>query len=185
MSDEAVAELLTAYRSGDATAFEKLVPLVYEDLRVIARRQVRSARGLTLDTTALVHEAYLKMVRQTSMDVVDRNHFLAVCARAMRQYIVSHARNRGAQKRSAAAGGELTLDPAELGVDFESDQLVLLDQALEHLANIDERLVRIFECRYFAGLSDEETSQALAVSLRTVQRGWQQARGWLRLWLEQ
>jgi RNA polymerase sigma factor (TIGR02999 family) len=185
MSDEAVVELLKAFRSGDAGAFERLVPLVYEDLRLIARRQVRFSRGLTLDTTALVHEAYLKMANQKSMDVVDRNHFLAVCAKAMRQYVVSHARAWAAEKRSAAAGARLTLDPAELGVDFESDQLVLLDQALEHLGKIDERLVRIFECRYFAGLSESETAKALSVPLRTVQRGWQQARGWLRMWLTQ
>lgn len=182
--DPGVLVLLQAWRAGEAGAFDRLVPLVYDDLRRIARRQLRSRRGHTLDTTLLVHEAYLKMAGQARMDARDRGHFLAICARAMRQFIVSHARTRQAEKRGGPQAIALDLDGTQMPVEAQADQLVLVDQALDRLAGISERLVRVFECRYFAGLSESETAEALEMPLRTVQRDWMRARAWLREWLE-
>ena len=174
-----VATLLAAYRAGEAGAFDRLVPLVYDDLRRIARRQLRGNRAHTLDTTLLVHEAYLKIAGQSRMDARDHGHFLAICARAMRQFIVSHARLRQAEKRGGPQAVALDLDDTQLPIEAQADQLVLVDQALDRLAGISERLVRVFECRYFAGLSETETAEALDVSERTVHAEWRLARAWL------
>lgn len=176
--------LLQAWRAGEAGSFDRLVPLVYADLRRIARRQLRANRGHTLDTTLLVHEAYLKIAGQSRMDARDRGHFLAICARAMRQFIVSHARLRQAEKRGGPQSVALGLDSTQVPIEAQADQLVLVDQALDRLAGISDRLVRVFECRYFAGLSESETAEALDMPLRTVQRDWMRARAWLREWLE-
>src|SRR5690606_28564531 len=142
--------LLAAWRAGEAGAFDRLVPHVYDDLRRIARRQLRANRGHTLDTTLLVHEAYLKIAGQSRMDARDRGHFLAICARAMRQFIVGHARLRHAERRGGPQAIALDLDSTQLPVDAQAEQLILVDQALDRLAGISERLVRVFECRYFA-----------------------------------
>lgn len=175
-----VTELLLAYRDGDREAFGEMLPLIYQDLRRIARRQLgRSQPGQTLDTTSLVHESYLKMVDQKRVDWQDRAHFLAVAARAMRQVIISYARRRGAAKRGAGSIRE-TLDEGRIAVADQAEQLLALDQALEKLSERDERLVRVVECRFFAGLREEETAEALGISLRTVQRDWMRARAWLR-----
>ena len=174
-----VTQLLVAYGQGDRQAFDQLLPMVYEDLRRIARRQLRSRPGQTLDTTSLVHESYLKMVDQRKADWQNRVHFLAVAARAMRQVIISHARRRGAAKRGAGGVRE-TLDEGRIAVAEQAEQLLALDQALDRLGERDERLVRVVECRFFAGLSEDETAAALGVSLRTVQRDWMRARVWLR-----
>ncbi len=176
--------LLAAWRAGEAGALDRLVPHVYDDLRRIARRQLRANRSHTLDTTLLVHEAYLKMSAQSRIDAHDRGHLLAICARAMRQFIVSHARERQADKRGGPQAVALDLDATQLPIEAQAEQLVLVDQALDRLAGISERLVRVFECRYFAGLSEGETAEALEVPLRTVQRDWMRARAWLREWLE-
>lgn len=183
-ADNEFSNLLDAFRSGEAGAFDRLVPLVYDDLRRIARRQLRASRGHTLDTTLLVHEVYLKISEQTRMSAQDRGHLLAICARAMRQFIVSHARRHCADKRGGAQVIALDLDQTQIPIEAQADQLVLVDQALERLGGISERLVRVFECRYFAGLSEEETATALDIPLRTVQREWMRARAWLREWLE-
>lgn len=177
---EGVTQLLIAYRDGDREAFDRLVPMVYDDLRRIARRQLRRGRpGHTLDTTGLVHEAYLKLVDPAKVDWQDRGHFLAVSARAMRQVIIGYARKRSAEKRG---GGErpVTLDEAHIAIDEQADKLLALDRALERLGKRDERLARVVECRFFAGLSEEETAQAVGVSLRTAQRDWMRARAWLK-----
>lgn len=177
---EGVTQLLIAYRDGDREAFDRLVPMVYDDLRRIARRQLRrGGAGHTLDTTGLVHEAYLKLVDPAKVDWQDRGHFLAVSARAMRQVIIGYARKRSAEKRG---GGErpVTLDEAQIAIDEQADRLLALDRALERLGERDERLARVVECRFFAGLSEEETAQALGVSLRTAQRDWMRARAWLK-----
>jgi RNA polymerase sigma factor (TIGR02999 family) len=177
---EGVTQLLIAYRDGDREAFDRLVPMVYDDLRRIARRQLRRGRpGHTLDTTGLVHEAYLKLVDPAQVDWQDRGHFLAVSARAMRQVIIGYARKRSAEKRG---GGErpVTLDEAQSAIDDQADKLLALDRALERLGERDERLARVVECRFFAGLSEEETAQAVGVSLRTAQRDWMRARAWLK-----
>jgi RNA polymerase sigma factor (TIGR02999 family) len=175
-----ITQLLEAYGAGDRAAFDRLVPLVYDELRRLARRHLRRGpRGRTLDTTGLVHEAYLKLVGSPGLQVRDRGHLMAVTACAMRQVIVSRARARFAAKRG---GGEtpLALDEERAGRGPDAEWVLDLDRALDRLRDQDERLARIFECRYFAGLSEEETAEALGLSLRTTQRGWTRARAWLR-----
>lgn len=175
-----VTKLLRACRRGDQQAFERLIPLVYEDLRRIARRELgRLRRDQILDTTSLVHESYLHLVHPEEIDWNDRIHFLAVVSRAMRQVIVGHVRHQGAQKRG---GGQLavTLDERHLPVADKADRLLALDQALTRLGAHDERLVRVVECRFFTGMSEAETAAALEISLTTVQRDWRRARAYLR-----
>lgn len=180
-----ITQLLAAYGEGDREAFDRLVPLVYEDLRKIARRQMRrSGPGQTLNTTGLVHEAYLKMVDQKRSSWKDRNHFLAVSACAMRQVLIGYARKRTAAKR----GGDerpVTLEEGRIAVDDQAAWLLDVDEALERLGKRDPRLVRVVECRFFGGLSEEETAEALGVSVRTVQRDWRKARAWLQEELRQ
>ena len=175
-----IALLLKAYEAGDRAAFDRLVPLVYDELRRIAHRHLRRGpRGATLDTTGLVHEAYLKLAGSPGLRLHDRGHLMAVTARAMRQVIVSRARARLARKRG---GGEVvvTLDEERAGVKPSPEWLLDLDNALDRLRERDELLARVFECRFFAGLGEEETAQALGAPLRTVQRAWMRARAWLR-----
>jgi RNA polymerase sigma factor (TIGR02999 family) len=178
---DTVSGLLAAHRAGDPEALSLLVPLVYEDLRRLARWQLRgSGSRRTLDTTALVHEAYLRLVDQTRGSWKDRAHFFAVAARAMRQILIDYARRRSAAKRG---GGQpsISLEEERHGsAAAEAERLLALEEALEALARIDERLPRIVECRFFAGMTDEETAEALGVSTRTVQRDWMRARAWLR-----
>lgn len=175
-----VTELLQAHGRGQSDAFGRLVPLVYEDLRRVARSQLRRLRvGETLDTTGLVHEAYLRLVDQTRATWQDRGHFLAVSAVAMRQVLIDHARGKARLKRGGDARHE-PFEEAMAAVSADAEHLLALDLALERLAAIDSRLVRVVECRYFAGLSEQETADALGVSLRTAQRDWLKARAWLR-----
>lgn len=180
MADHDITQLLIAHRDGDSGAFEELVPLVYDDLRRIARRQLsRGRRSGTLNTTALVHEAYLKLVDQTRVKVNDRNHFFAIAARAMRQIIIDHARSRSAAKRG---GGRIpvSLDSVQIPVVEQAEMLIAIDDALKKLSTLNQRLIRVFECRYFAGLTEKETAEALAIPLRTVQRDWMKGKAWLR-----
>ena len=175
-----VTRLLVAFRAGDREAFDRLVPLVYADLRRIARGQLARGRpGRTLNTTGLVHEAWLRLVDQTQATWEDRGHFLAVAAVAMRQIAISYARRRAAAKRG---GGErpVTLEEDRIAVDDQAEQLIEIDRALTRLGERNERLARVVECRFFAGLSEEETATALGVSLRTAQRDWLRARAWLK-----
>ena len=175
-----VTELLLAHSRGVAGAFEQLVPIVYNDLRRLARTQRRRLKpGEALQTTDLVHEAYLKLVDQSRASWQDRRHFLAVSALAMRQILVDHARGRGRMKRGGHAH-VTTLDEQQVALDQESAQVIDVDAALQRLGSVDQRLVRVVECRYFAGLSEQETAEALGVSLRTAQRDWLKARAWLR-----
>ncbi|UCF66039.1 MAG: sigma-70 family RNA polymerase sigma factor [Acidobacteriota bacterium] len=175
-----VTLLLRAWREGRQDAFDRLVPLVYDEMRRLARGQLRRAGPRrTLDTTALVHEAYLKLAQQDELQAVDRSHFLAVSACAMRQVLVDFARARLAAKR----GGErvqVTLEDGSAVLKAEAERVLDVDRALEKLRAHDERLARVVECRFFAGLSEEETAAAMEVSLRTAQRDWQRARAWLR-----
>jgi len=175
-----VTELLQAHGRGQAEAFERLVPLVYGDLRRVARAQLRRLRaGETLDTTGLVHQAYLRLVDQTRASQQDRGRFLAVSALAMRQILIDHAREKTRLKR----GGDqpkAQLNDAMAAVAADAARLIEIDMALNKLADAEPRLVRVVECRYFAGLSEQETSEALGVSLRTAQRDWLKARAWLR-----
>jgi RNA polymerase sigma factor (TIGR02999 family) len=174
-----IAQLLDAYRQGDPTALEALIPLVYDDLRKIAKRSLRQMGDLTINTTDLVHETYLKLSAQRVLSAEDRGHFLAICARAMRQFVLNHVRNRATEKRGSGLQ-LLNLDDVELPHETDIEHILFVDEALKKLALIDLDLVRVFECRFFAGLSDEETSQALGRPLRSIQRDWMKARGWIR-----
>jgi len=175
-----VTELLLAYRQGDRQAFDRLVPMVYDDLRRIARRQLgRGNPDRVLDTTGLVHESYLKLVDGGRVDWQDRNHFLGVAARAMRQVVIGYARRSAAAKRGAG-GQQTTLDESLIAVDGQAEWLLAVDAALSRLAGKSPRLAQVVECRFFAGLSEEETAAALEVSLRTAQRDWMRARAWLQ-----
>jgi RNA polymerase sigma-70 factor (ECF subfamily) len=175
-----VTQLLRAYDNGDRSAFDRLVPIVYDELRRLARRHIRRGpRGQTLDTTGLVHEAYLKLAGSPELHLKDRGHLMAVTARAMRQVMISRARARLADKRGGGAV-PAELEEDQVGVEPAAEWLLDLDRALTGLRSHDDRLAQVFECRYFAGLSEEETAEALGISLRTVQRGWMRARAWLR-----
>lgn len=178
-----ITRLLKAYGAGDQDAFNRLVPLVYEELRRVARRQRRRSASQTLDTTALVHEAYLKLAGADNLQVSDRGHLMAVAACAMRQVLIGRARARLRLKRGR---GDKPLELHEDQVPGSSGSEWLLDvnRALDELRRHDERLASIFECRFFGGLGEEETAQALGISLRTAQRGWMRARAWLREALE-
>jgi RNA polymerase sigma-70 factor, ECF subfamily len=175
-----VTELLRGWNAGAPSALQQLLPVVYQDLRRLARAQLRRFRpGQTLDTTALVHEAYLRLVDQSQASWQDRAHFMAVCAMAMRQILIDYARRQRRQKR----GGEwvqTTFGEATVAVSDDADQLLVIDQALGRLGEVAPRLVQVVECRYFAGYSEQETADALGVSLRTAQREWLKARAWLR-----
>lgn len=180
-----ITRLLERHRGGDRAAFDALVPLVYERLRRIARGQLRrGGRGRTLDTSALVHEAYVQLVAETGVEWQDRSHFYAICARAMRRIVVDFSRRRSAQKRGGGRP-DLTLEPERLGVEGQAELVVAVDAALGRLAAFNERLERVVECRFFAGMTDRETAEALGSSERTVQREWQRARAWLRKELAQ
>ena len=160
------------------------MPLVYEQLRRIARRQLGSeATGHTLSTTGLVHEAYLKLVDQTRTQWQDRAQFFAIAATAMRRVLVEYARRANAARRGGGINGRnstrLSLDDVELPVTERAAVLVDLDEALQRLAHVDARLAQIVECRFFGGLTESETATALSLSQRTVAREWVVAKGWL------
>jgi RNA polymerase sigma factor (TIGR02999 family) len=175
-----VTQLLHAYRDGDREAFNRLVPLIYDDLRRVARRQLRRGRpGATLNTTGLVHEVYMKMADQRRLEARDRGHFLAISAHAMRQVIADAARRRTAEKRGGGQDDVPLEDAPQLAAD-QARWLLDVDRALEQLAEHNDRMARVVECRFFAGLTEEETAAALDTSLRTVQRDWMRARAWLK-----
>jgi len=175
-----ITHLLAAHRDGVPDAFGQLVGLVYADLQRVARGQRRRmGAGETLNTTALVHEAYAKIVDQAGARFADRGHFLAIAAVAMRQILVDHARHRTRDKRGGGAV-HAPLDEVEERIGRDARHVLELDMALGRLAEHDARLARVVECRYFAGLTEEETAEALEVSVRTVQREWLKARAWLR-----
>lgn len=184
-AENEVTDLLTALRQGDPAAASRLVPLVYEELHAMAHRRLRRFRpGQTLNTTALVHEAYLKLVAPARADWQDRVHFLAVAATAMRYIVVDYARRRSAEKR----GGGLrhtSLEAAKLGVEGRAVEMLALDQALQRLAAVSERLARVVELLFFGGLTEEEAAAVLGVSERTVRRDWRKARAFLCRVLEE
>lgn len=175
-----VTELLHQAGAGDPTAAAAVFPLVYDELRQLAHRQLRrESSGHSLNTTALVHEAYLKLVEQTRAQIRDRAHFFAVAATAMRRILVDHARRHGAAKRGAGAK-RVPLEMVDgLAPDERADLLVALDTALVRLAALDARQAKVVECRFFGGLTEEETAEALGTSTRTVKRDWAKARSWL------
>jgi RNA polymerase sigma factor (TIGR02999 family) len=179
--------LLREWHSGADNALDRLIPAVYEELCFIARKHLRrESPGHTLTTVALVHEAYLSLVDQSSVEWQDRVHFFAIASRTMRRVLVWHARRRNAAKRSG--GPVIALDEALVvgdGDGQDPERLLALSEALDRLEALDPRLCRVVECRYFGGLSVRETATALGVSAATVKRDWQAARAWLRLALEE
>lgn len=182
-----VTRLLALASHGDREAVDRLVPLLYEELRRIAHLRMRGERvGHTLETTALVHEAYLEIAGLDRIEWKGRAHFLAIAATAMRRVLIDHAVARGAKKREAQANA-IPLDDAldvALADGPQADELLALDDALRRLAASNERQARVVECRFFAGMSVEETAEALGTSAATVKRDWTIARAWLHRELE-
>jgi len=171
--------LLKDWKQGDATALERLTPLIYDELRRIAHRYAQRERnGHTLQTTALVNEAYLRLAGAENPDWQDRSHFFAVTAQVMRHILIDHARRRRYIKHGGAAQ-QVSLDEACLMADERAAELVTLDEALKDLARLDARKTQVVELRYFGGLSLSETADALGISLMTVRRDWRAAKAWL------
>jgi RNA polymerase sigma factor (TIGR02999 family) len=163
----------------DPDALEHVLPLLYDELRKMAHRQLARERGNhTLQTTALVHEAYLRLVDQARVTERGQAYFFAAAARAMRRVLVDYARRRTAKKRGAGKA-PLSLEENQIAVDMYADGLIDLDGALERLAVLNPKYARVVECRFFAGLSVKETAEALQVSYRTVENYWALARAWL------
>jgi RNA polymerase sigma factor (TIGR02999 family) len=178
-SDRNVTHLLIRWSEGDSAALDALVPLVYDQLRKLAQSYLsREKPGHTLSSTALVHEAYLRLVKQKEVTWQNRAHFFAVAARMMRRILVDHARSHNYAKRGGGAM-TITLDETVAPAPEREMDLVALDDALEALAKLDERQSRMVELRFFGGLSIEETSEVLGISTPTVKREWASARAWL------
>ena len=179
ISQTGVTDLLVHWSEGDQEALNKLIPLVYDELHKLASRYLRrERRDHTLQTTAVVHEAYLKLVNQRDANFENRLHFFAVAAQIMRRILVDYARRHHASKR----GGDLyklSLDEALVTSEEKGADLLALDEALDRLAAIDPRQSRVVELRVFAGLTLEETAQALNISPSTVRREWSMAKAWL------
>jgi RNA polymerase sigma factor (TIGR02999 family) len=174
-----VTQLLIAWSGGDKEALDKLMPLVYGELRRLARNYMRGERaGHTLQTTALVNEAYLRLIQQKDVKWQNRAHFFAISAQLMRRILVSMARARHAHKRGDGAS-RVSLDEAMIVSEERASELVALDGALDDLAALDPRRSRVVELRYFGGLSVEETAEVLKVSPDTVMREWKRAKAWL------
>ena len=174
-----VTQLLGRLRQGDSQAFDELYPLVYSELRRVARRQLgRERPGHTLTTAALVNEAYLKMADHGANPAEDRTHFFRIAARAMRQILVDHARRKNAEKR----GGDwhkTSLDDKQFGVNARPEEMLALDESLDRLEKVDPRLRQLVEYRFFGGMTETEIAELLGVTTRTVQRDWAKARAWL------
>ncbi len=175
---DGVTRLLAELRSGHREAFDELFEIIYQQLRTLAHRVRRGQASDTLSTTALVHEAYLKLSSTCALSCEDRRHFFAIAARAMRQIILDRSREVLAEKRGGASI-HLSLDGVNIAVEQRARQLVQLDEALERLGVLDARLAQVVELRFFAGLSVEDTSGVLETSPRTVKRDWRKARAFL------
>lgn len=179
MTAQDITDRLTAARAGDAKALPELFQSVYDELyRMAARELGRRRVPTTLSSTALVNEAYVKLVDGTRANWNDRNHFFAVAATAMRQILVDHARRKLADKRGAGTH-HLSVDETRLGVDHKLVELLALDEALNGLEKLNPRLSRVVELRYFGGLSVEETADVLGVNERTIKRDWRKGRAFL------
>jgi RNA polymerase sigma factor (TIGR02999 family) len=179
ISPPEVTQLLADWGHGDASALEKLLPLVHAELRRIARRQMSQERpGHTLQATALVNEAYLKLAGREGFEWQNRAHFFAVAAQVMRHILIDHARAHARDKRGGGAI-QVSLNDAAVLVEDQAEHFVALDEALQTLEQIDPQKGRIVELRYFGGLNIEETADILNISPRTVRREWQRARAWL------
>jgi RNA polymerase sigma factor (TIGR02999 family) len=176
---ESITRSLAELREGRAGAMDRLVPLVYSELHAIAHRELMRRRpGDTLDTTALVHEAYVKLAGSKRPAWNDRVHFMAVCATAMRHIIVDYALKQQSRKRGGGLR-RVSLDDSRLAPDEQAREILALNAALDRLAQLNERLSQVVECRFFGGLSVPETAEALKCSPRTVDRDWRKAKAWL------
>jgi RNA polymerase sigma-70 factor, ECF subfamily len=172
-----IPQLLRDWSEGDKAALDKLVPIVQDELRRLARNYMRREQaGHTLQTTALINEAYLRLVG-AKQDWKSRSHFFGIAARLMRQILVDHAR---AQRNVKRGGDQLRVSLSQADVGNQAEELIALDDALKSLAELDEQQSRIVELRYFSGLTIEETAEALKISTATVEREWRSARAWLR-----
>jgi RNA polymerase sigma factor (TIGR02999 family) len=179
LSPKDITQLLVDWSDGNKEALDKLVPLVHEELRRLARRYMRREHaGHTLQTSALVNEAYLKLIDQREVRWRNRTHFFAIAAQLMRRILIDHARRHHYQKRGGGAY-KLSLDEAALVIQERAADLVALDDALSELAEFDPRKSQIVEMRFFGGMSAEEVAEALSCSLRTVEREWRKAKAWL------
>jgi RNA polymerase sigma factor (TIGR02999 family) len=174
-----VTELLVRARSGDSSALADVFPLIYDELRRLAQQQLRrEPDGHTLSPTALVHEAYMRLIDYSRTEWAGRAHFMAVASTAMRRILVDHARGHRSLKR----GGGLrpvSLDAVEVGAEDRAEQLISIDEALARLKELEPRQAQVVECRFFGGMTEEETAEALGIGLRTVKRDWARAKRWL------
>jgi RNA polymerase sigma-70 factor (ECF subfamily) len=178
---ERITDLLLQLRDGGPEAMDRLFPLVYEELRRIAHHRLQGERpDHTLGTTGLVHETYLRLVDQTRVEWRDRAHFFRVASWAMRRILVDYARRYRALRRGGGLR-RMELEEDDAMVAERGERLVALDEALERLAGVSKRMSEVVECRYFGGLTEDETAEALGMTTRTVQRDWAKARGWLYL----
>jgi RNA polymerase sigma factor (TIGR02999 family) len=174
-----ITELLIEVKEGSKDAYEQLFPLIYDELKRIAYSKLQRERNdITITETELVHEVYLKMIDQSYIQAQDKNHFMAIAARCMRQILVDHARKKQAEKRGGDQQ-EVTYVDELLKVRQQSTQIIDLDEKLQELAELDERLADVVTLRFFGQMTIEDTAQALDVSPRTVKRDWSKARGWL------
>jgi RNA polymerase sigma factor (TIGR02999 family) len=179
-TDSDVTRLLTALANGEPAAMDQLLPVIYDELKRLAAAQLRRERGEhTLGATALVHEAFLRLVDQRTVDWNGRSHFFGIAAQAMRRILVDHARRRTAHKRSREQ--QVTLDTAvPVAADSDSDEILDVHEALERLALLDARQARLVELRYFAGFTIDEAAELLGISAATAYRDWAFARAWLQ-----
>jgi RNA polymerase sigma factor (TIGR02999 family) len=178
-SEDQVTQLLGQLSGGNRGVIDSLMPLVYNELHIMAENQMRRERANhTLSSTGLVNEAYMKLVDQTRVTWQNRAHFFAIAAQAMRRILINYAQQRLAKKRG---GGQIvaTYTDEELVRESRADELIALDEALERLKKLNERQCKVVECRFFAGLTQEEIAEALGVSVPTVRRDWRIARAWL------
>jgi RNA polymerase sigma factor (TIGR02999 family) len=181
-----ITQALAALSDGAPEAMDRLMPMVYRELKRIAHRQLAAEpHGHTLSTTAVVHESYLRLADQSRVEWADRGQFFALAARAMRRVLIDYARQHQAARRGGPGRHAIALELLEQGnstaisIPQRAESLLALDEALDDLRRMDVRLAQVVECRFFAGLSEVETSEALGVSQRTVARDWQMARAWL------
>lgn len=177
-----ITELLQDWSNGKAEVLEKLMPLVYDELHRQASRYLSKERANhTLQTTALIHEAYLKLVGQKEVEWQNRNHFFAIASVAMRRILVDHAKERHREKRGGSAENLALYEAFQVSANEKSIDLIALDEALNRLAKMNARQARVVELRYFSGLSNDETAEILGVSNATVRNDWNIAKAWLRI----
>ena len=179
LQNPTATDLLLKASSGDARALAEVFPLVYEELCSVAHRYLaREPEGQTLSTTALVHEAYIRLIDQTRVEWSGRAHFMAIAATAMRRILVDHARTRRSLRRGGASR-RVPLESVDLPIDERADLLIAVDDALRKLRQLDDRRAQVVECRFFGGMTEEETAEALGIGLRTAKRDWAKAKSWL------